>query len=468
MVALCALPFVSHSGQPVTKPNIVFILSDDVGLGDISCYGGDKFKTPRIDAMAKGGTRFTYNYAAPLCGPSRCELLTGRYAFRTGMTGNDSGKLIKPENETMLPRILKPAGYVSAQAGKWGQLPLQPGDFGFDEYLRFQGSGVYWKGDHAGQNKDIPTPTTIYTVNGKQKALKAKEYMPDVVEAFALDFIRRHKDQPFFLYYPISEMHTPIRRTPDGATDSKDLYADNITYMDKLVGNLLDELDKLKLREKTVVFFVGDNGTAKGDADRSTLNGKHIFGHKGELLEGGSRVPLIVNWPGTTPAGVVNNDLTDFSDFVPTIAELAGVKLSSTLTMRGQSGFPAPPTLTFKVTTLPSGAILDGDSFAAQIRGEKGKPREWVFVQLGNKWYVRDARYKLTSGGEFFDLKDAPYAEKAVSAADEDSKAARQKLNGILDHLNPQGGKQDTGDGSGRHQRKAKKQAKKAQKGDSQ
>jgi arylsulfatase A len=364
----------------------------------------------------------------------------------------------------MLPRILKPAGYVSAHAGKWGQLPLQPGDFGFDEYFRFQGSGVYWKGDHAGANKDVPTPKTIYTVNGKQKTLKAKEYMPDIVHAFALDFIHRHKDEPFFLYYPMSHVHTPMRQTPDSAPDSKDFFADNIVYMDKLVGNLLDELDKLKLREKTVVFFVGDNGTAKGDADRSTLNGRHIFGHKGELLEGGSRVPLIVNWPGTTPAGVVNNDLTDFSDFVPTIAELAGVPLSSGLTMRGESGFPAPPTLIFKNTTLPSGTVIDGDSFAAQIRGEKGKPREWAFVQLGNKWYVRDARYKLTSSGELFDLKDAPYEEKAVSAADEDAKSARQKLKRILDHLNPQDGKQDTGDGSGRHDRKAKKQAKKAQK----
>jgi arylsulfatase A len=427
----------------IAKPNIVYILADDLGLGNVSCYGADTFKTPRIDAMAKGGTRFTYNYAAPLCGPSRCELLTGRYAFHTGMTGNDSGSLVKPQNEVMIPRMLKPAGYVSAQAGKWGQLPLQPGDFGFDEYLRFQGSGVYWKGDHAGQNKDVPTPETIYVVNGKQKKLKAKEYMPDVVEAFALDFIRRHKDQPFFLYYPISEVHTPMRRTPDGAPDSKDFFADNITYMDKLVGHMLDELDKLKLREKTVVFFVGDNGTAKGDSDRSTINGKHIFGHKGELNEGGSRVPLIVNWPGVTSAGVVNNDLTDFSDFYPTIAELTGAK-------------------------LPEGLPIDGKSFAPQIRGEKGHPRDWAFVELGNKWYVRDARYKLTKDGELLDLQNAPFEEKPVTNEDADAKAAHQRLQAVLDKLNPAGGKQDTGDGSGRHARKAKKQAKKAQKNSNQ
>ncbi len=429
-----------YAAQPSAKPNIIFILSDDVGLGNISCYGADKFKTPHIDAMAKGGTRFTYSYSAPLCGPSRCELLTGRYAFHTGMTGNDSGSLVKPQNEMMIPRILKTAGYVTASSGKWGQLPLQPGDFGFEEYFRFQGSGVYWKGDHAGQNADKPTTKTIYTINGKTKALKDKEYMPDLVHEFALNFIRRHQNEPFFLYYPMVEMHEPMRYTPDSASGSKDFFADNITYMDKLVGNLMDELDKLKLREKTVVFFCGDNGTAHKDSDRSTLNGRHINGHKGELLEGGSREPLIVNWPGVTPAGAVNNNLTDFSDILPTLAEIAGAK-------------------------LPDGLTVDGRSFAAQVRGEKGQPRDWIFVQLGNKWYVRDARYKLTKSGEMFDLKDAPYEEKPITTANEDAdaKAAHHRLQGVLDKLNPAGGKQDTGDGSGRHAHKAKRQAKKAQ-----
>jgi arylsulfatase A len=418
------------------KPNIIFILADDLGLGNVSCYGADKFKTPHIDALAKGGVRFTYSYAAPLCGPSRCELLSGRYAFHTGMTGNDSGHVVKPQNEKMIPTVLKAAGYVTASAGKWGQLPLQPSDFGFDEYFRFQGSGVYWKGDHAGQNKDTPTPKTIYTVNGKTKTLHAKEYMPDLVHAFAIDFIRRNRERPFFLYYPIVEVHTPMRRTPDSASDSKEYFADNIVYMDKLVGKLMDELDALKLREKTIVFFVGDNGTAKGDSDRSTLNGQHINGHKGELLEGGSRVPLIVNWPGTTPAGVVNNDLTDFSDFLPTMAELAGAG-------------------------LPEGFVYDGHSFAAQIRGQHGAPREWAFVELGSKWYVRDAHYKLTKDGELFDLSDAPFEEKLVKSANDDAKVARQRLQSVLNKLNPAGGKQDDGDGSGRHS-KAKKKAKKA------
>lgn len=439
LMVLCGLVLTSNAVENAGKPNIIFILADDLGVGNVSCYGADKFKTPHIDALAKDGIRFTYSYAAPLCGPSRCELLSGRYAFRTGMTGNDSGRDVKPKNERFIPSVLKSAGYVTASAGKWGQLPLQPSDFGFDEYFRFQGSGVYWKGDHAGQNKDTPTAKTIYTVNGKTKTLHAKEYMPDLVHEFAIDFIRRHRDQPFFLYYPMVHVHTPMRKTPDSAADSKDYFADNIVYMDKLVGKLMDELDALKLRDKTVVFFAGDNGTAKGDSDRSTLNGRHINGHKGELLEGGSRVPLIVNWPATTPAGVVNNDLTDFSDILPTIVELAGAK-------------------------LPGGFVFDGHSFAAQIRGQHGQPRDWAFVELGNQWYVRDARYKLTKGGELFDLEDAPYEERLVTSDNDELKAERQRLQAVLTQLDPASGKRDTGDGSGRHQHKAKKQTKKAQK----
>ena len=171
---------------------------------------------------------------------------------------------------------------------------------------------------------------------------------------------------------------------------------------------------------------------------------------------------MIVSWPGTTPAGVVNNDLTDFSDFLPTIAELCGVKLSTTMTMRGESGFPAPAAQISQKTKLPSGSVIDGYSFAAQLRGQAIRSRrEWCFVELGNKWYVRDARYKLTSGGELFDLQNAPYEEKPVADANGEAKAARKRLQVVLDELNPAGGKQDEGDGSGRHQHK--KKTKKAQ-----
>jgi arylsulfatase A len=419
---------------PSTKPNIILILADDLGIGNVGCYGADHFKTPRIDALARGGIRFEHCYSQPLCGPSRAQLLTGRYAFRTGMTGNDSGPLIKPENEIMIPRVLKPAGYVTASVGKWNQLDLQPGDFGFDEYFRFQNSGVYW----TEQGRKI-----TYTTNGKTTDLKDKQYMPDLLHNFVVDFITRHKDQPFFVYYPMSHVHRNVPAlgmlpTPDSAPDSKDLFGDNIAYMDKLVGKLVDELDRLTLREKTLLLFVGDNGTANTESEVSTVRGRRISGHKGDMLEGGSLVPMIANWPGVVPAGKISQSLMDFSDFLPTLAEIAG----------------AP---------LPSGVTIDGRSFAPELRGQSVRPREWIFVELGRHWYVRDANWKLNERGELFDMRGAPFEEKLIAANSEpDTTATRKRLQSVLEQLNPAGGKVDPGDGSGRHDKQKKKARKKA------
>ncbi|MDQ6631523.1 MAG: sulfatase-like hydrolase/transferase [Verrucomicrobiota bacterium] len=419
---VAGLALSSPAADKASRPNIIFILADDVGFGNVSCYGADKFKTPKIDALAKSGIRFEHCYAAPLCGPSRAAILTGRYAFRTGMTGNDSGPLMKPANEIMIPKILKPAGYVTAHVGKWSQLPLQPSDWGFDEYLRFQGSGQYWREQNA-----------HYTVNGKQTDLPEGKYLPDLMHEFLVDFITQHRDQPFYVHYAMSHIHGKILRTPDSAPDSKDFYADNIAYMDKLVGKLVADLDRLKLREKTLLIFVGDNGTAKNEAERSTVNGKHISGHKGEMLEGGSLVPMIASWPGTAPAGKISKNLLDFSDYFPTFAELAGAK-------------------------LPEGVTLDGHNFAPELRGEKGESREWIFVELGKKWYVREADWKLNRNEELFDMKGAPFEEKLVASdpADAQANAAKKRLQAVLDQLDPAAGKMDAGDGSGKHAGKAK------------
>src|SRR5207248_10961604 len=157
-----------------------------------------------------------------------------------------------------------------------------------------------------------------------------------------IDFVRRHREQPFFIYYPMSHVHRSVSkagmlRTPDSAPDSKDLYADNIVYMDKLIGKLVAELEALKLREKTLLIFVDDNGSAGTQAERSTVRGRQISGHKGDMLEGGSLVPMIASWPGATPAGKVSKGLMDFSDYLPTFAELAGASLPSGVTIDGRS-----------------------------------------------------------------------------------------------------------------------------------
>ena len=188
---------------------------------------------------------------------------------------------------------------LTGQVGKWNQLPLQPSDWGFDEYLRFQGSGKYWNTQKGART---------YTVNGKTTPLLDGEYLPDKMEAFAVDFIRRHKDQPFFLYYPMSNVHGPILRTPDSAPGSTGtaLYQDNVAYMDKLVGQLVAEVDRLKLREKTLIVFASDNGTAPQFKTFCTVEGKQLSGCKNTMLECGALVPMTVSWPGTTPAGEVS------------------------------------------------------------------------------------------------------------------------------------------------------------------
>ncbi len=427
-LALTAGQVTAAEAASAGKPNIILIFSDDVGLGDIGCCGGP-FKTPNIDALAQSGTRFELCYSTPLCGPSRCEALTGRYPFRTGLNSNHSKEAIDPSREVMIPTVMKSAGYVTACAGKWGQMSFGPGEWGFDEHIIFnKGDERYWC-----------TPDAVYTVNGKPVKFPKGTYFPDVVYDAVTSFMTRHKDQPFFIYYPMPHIHGPIQRTPDSApgADQTRLYADNVEYMDKLVGKLIAELDRLKLREKTVVIFTGDNGTARFGVEAATVNGKSISGNKGTLLEGGSRVPLIVNRPGITPAGKVNRDLIDFSDFFPTFAELGGA-------------------------ALPAGVTIDGHSFAAQIRGAKGTPRDWVYVELSGKSYVRNAGFKLTNHGELFDMKNAPFQEIPVPSGTTNAAAiaARAYLQPILDQhpaASVSGDKK-------KHKSPAKKAAKKAAK----
>jgi arylsulfatase A len=425
------IPALSGGGQAGAagrKPNIVFVLADDLGIGGLSCYGADNFKTPNIDRLASGGIRFTHGYTAPLCGPSRALIMTGRYAFRTGATNQDATGRIKASTETFLPAVLKTAGYVSACIGKWGQLPLGPAEFGFDEHLKFQGSGTYWNTQVRGKT---------YVVNGITKSLRDKEYLPEVMHDFLVDFMTRNREKPFFAYYSLAHVHGEILPTPDSAPTSKDHYTDNIRYMDKLVGKLVAELERLKLRDNTLIIFVGDNGTAGGYVDVSTIRGRRISGGKGSMLEGGALVPLIASWPGKTPAGKVSADLIDSSDFLPTFAELAGAK-------------------------LPVKKVIDGHSFAPQLRGQKGNPRESIFIQLAAQWYAREAGWKLNQAGELFDMSGAPFEEPKVAGATSSAAvAARKRLQATLDKLNPAGGILDDGDGSGRH---ASRQAKKKKK----
>jgi len=435
LAAVVTSPAIAAAPQ---KPNILFLFGDDAGIDSFGCYGSDRAKslTPNIDALAKTGTKFERCYATPLCGPSRCVIMTGRHGFRTGGLTNQTAGNAKFQDEPSLAKILKSAGYVTGMAGKWRQMSDSPGDWGFDEYITDPtAAGWYWK--------------QAYTKNGKEVSTDKDVYCPDVNTDFALDFIRRHKDQPFYFYLPSHLIHGPILNTPDSkpSAEARQLYDDNIAYLDKTVGIFVAELEKLGLREKTLILFTTDNGTSQvgyqpqHDPQDTTgkIGGRAVHGIKGQLLEGGSRVPLIVNWKGTTPAGKVLNDLIDFSYLLPTFAEAAGA-------------------------TLPAGVKFDGRSFLPQIRGEKGNPRDWIFVQLGAGWYARDDGWKMNEKGELFSMKDAPFVEAPVSAESTDpaAQAARKRLSAVLADLNPAGGKTvPPVDEKTKAEKKAKKQAKK-------
>jgi arylsulfatase A-like enzyme len=433
LLFLAALPGLA--AESPKRPNIIFILADDIGLPGFGCTGGI-YKTPNIDALAASGTRFEYCFAAPLCAPSRAMLMTGRYAFRTGVKDNGLGAAATPDKDGCVAQLLKQAGYATAVAGKWRQLSHfttkeDGAKWGFDEFLIW-GAGEPEEGESAGKKKKRGADGTKtkpdrywnpdYNLNGKALPDAGGKYGPDVLQQFVIDFVGRHKDEPFFVYYPTPLIHSPIMRTPESKTQSDakqkgkgkgvpgldSLYADNIAYLDKLVGQLVAELDKLKLREKTLIVFAGDNGSVPV----GTVNGRPVDGKKAQTNEGGSRVPLFANWPGTTPAGVVRKDPRDFTDLLPTFAELAG-------------------------TPLPTTRKIDGHSFAPQLHGERGQPREWAYVQLREDRYVRSERWKLTGKGELFDMSDAPWRQIPVLAdtSDAEAKAARAGLQAALDGL---------------------------------
>ncbi|MBM4143625.1 MAG: hypothetical protein FJ225_08565 [Lentisphaerae bacterium] len=397
------------------KPNIIFVLGDDMGINiGIGCYSDRKGLTPNLDALAAGGVRFERCFATPICGPTRCLLMTGRYPFRTGGWDHSSGAVpaVLAQNEYPMARILSEAGYDTCCVGKWRQMAQTPREWGFDEYVMSPtATGYYW--------------TKKYTKNGKEITEDKDVFFPDVCQDYALEFIRRHgvggkaAGKPFFLYYPTHLMHNHLAPTPDSKTGVKsnpgERRAENLIYLDKQIGALATELDRLNLRENTLIIFAGDNGT---DMAGYTINKRRISGGKHTMLEGGALVPCIVNWKGTAPAGSVVKDLVDFSDLLPTFAELAGAK-------------------------LPDKVPYDGLSFAPLLRGKKGVSREWIFMGCDDKWYVREDKWKLNQAGELFDMKDAPFTEPLVPAdsKDPEAAAARKRLQAVLDKLNPAGGK---------------------------
>ena len=394
------------SGQ--RPPNILLIFADDVGREVLGCYGGTSYETLNIDALARGGMRFTHGYAMPVCHPSRVCLMTGRYPFRVDNPG--WGTFPKAEEGKTIAQVLKRAGYATAVAGKW-QLtllkedPEHPARLGFDESCLF--------GWHEGARYYAP----LLWQNGRIREDVDSRYGPDVYCDFLIDFMDRHQERPFFAYYPMALCHNvtddldePVPFAP--GKHRYDSYAEMVGTMDQCVGRLMEALEARGLRENTLVLFVTDNGTpAKSTVGvkdgrlvrrffASKLGSLTVPGGKGKMTDWGTRVPWIANWPGAIDAGRVVDDMVDLTDLLPTLAEVAK-------------------------TESPANVPLDGVSFADVLSGDGPGKRDWVYSERKERRSVRDKRYRLYGDGQFFDAEADPFERSPLDVSALDPAAAR-------------------------------------------
>lgn len=406
------------------KPNIVFILADDLGYSDLACFGQKTLATPRLDQMAKQGMRFTQFYAGcTVCAPSRCVLLTGKHTGRCVVRGNSTEPIVIQPGQPTLASILKKAGYKTGCVGKWGvgtpDNLTNPNDVGFDhffgyvnmwhahnfypEFLVRNGNVVPLKNVVADKWKEWQDPKLPKA--GRGVAIKREQYAPDLFAEEALQFIRDNHKQPFFLYFAMNVPHANNEggkkgmEVPDlGEFASKDWpqpekgFASMIRNLDRDTGRILDLLKELKIDQNTLVIFTSDNGPHQEGghlADFFDSNGKYR-GIKRDLYEGGIRVPTIAWWPGTISADAENNRAWYFGDVMATVSELAGIQ---------------PPD------------DIDSDSFAKALFGrdeEKKWKRThnmyWEFYERGSAQAVRFGKWKairspmFTGAIELYDL----------------------------------------------------------------
>jgi arylsulfatase A len=451
-IVACLAPSARAADSGARRPNIILIMADDLGREGLSCYGSLSYKTPNLDAIASGGIRFANAYSTPLCSPSRAAIMTGRYGFRTGWNqligrgGEDALEFFDPDKEKTFGHVMKSAGYVTGITGKWqlarfDERPNHMAECGFDEYCM-------WTWQYGGKRTSRYWDPSIWQ-DGKVRADTKGRYGPEVFAEWAEGFITRNKDNPFFLYYPMVLTHGPFEPTPDSRKDGaapaakgprnggergpgrkarregsvEDGESDGraaefpamVAYMDKNVGRIVETVRWLGLEENTLILFTADNGSPKEVVTRiSTPTGERkLRGGKGQMTNSGSHVALIASWKGTAPAGKVSDQLIDFTDLLPTLAELGGA-------------------------SLPKGITIDGQSFAATLRGQAGAEREWVFTQLGNRKWVRDKRWRLLGSGELYDLQNDPWEERPIPSAEAGERgAARERLTMVMQRLKP-------------------------------
>ncbi len=397
---VATFPLVSLAADPPPRPNFVIIFTDDQGYGDLSCYGSETIRSPRLDKLAEEGTRFTDFYAQTVCGPSRSALLTGRYPIR-------SRGWNMPESEITLAELLKTVGYTTGCIGKWdvsSRKPIierMPNNQGFDYYWGTLGANddgsvlLYENNEAIGATRDMASLTRRYTEKG-------------------IEFLRANKDRPFLLYVAHTMVHSIIDASPEFKGRSRGgLYSDCVEEIDHYTGKLLDAIDELGLRDNTIVIFTTDNGPWNNNQKglRSRHKGAVAWGSsgplregKGSTYEGGLRVPCIVRWPGHVPAGRVSGAIFSTLDFMPTFANLAGYQVPDDRIIDGVNQ-----------TALLLGKNEAGarDNFYYFCQNElhgvrKGK---WKLIVPNRKWFYGYVKDKGSQDIELYDL-EADIGEK--------------------------------------------------------
>ncbi len=391
-IILPILIFSCKTDSGNNKPNVILIMADDMGYECLSCYGSTSYKTPNLDKLASQGILFSECVSQPLCTPSRVKIMTGLYNYRNyDYFGNLN------TNQYTFGNLMKDAGYATCIAGKWQLNGLsfkdkvqnwndnkKPNHFGFDEYCLWQ----LTKGGNEGGRYSNP----LIEQNGTFLERNIDDYGPDIFANYILDFIERKKDESFFVYYPMVLVHDPFVPTPDSkewkSHDSRSkrdttYFKDMVAYTDKIVGKIVGKLKELKISDNTIVIFTGDNGTHPSIIS-NTLE-RVVKGGKGNTIDAGTHVPLIISWPKEIKTEFVYNELIEFSDFFPTFADVVDKDVKS-----------------------------DGKSFYPLLIIAKQKPRETAFVHYDPKWskrvnryrnqFVRTVDYKLYQDGKLYNL----------------------------------------------------------------
>lgn len=422
---VCLKANAASQSAPATKPNVLLILADDLGIECLASYGGTSHRTPNLDRLAREGMRFTHCFSNPFCSPSRGQLLTGRYPFQNGLkvvlhSKSQENIHLRP-SQPSFARQLKQHGYATQLVGKW-HVSLEHKhntirEFGFDH------SQTWSIFDDQGR-KTTRFWNPYLLRDGRVVADEIKDrYGPDVDLEVYLDFIRANANSrtPFLAYYSTCLTHYPWEPTPDSQDkayrapnsahkgDPK-FFPQMLAYFDKQIGAMLQTLDELGIANNTVVLFLADNGTDR-DLVHAWGDGKQIAGGKGTMTDRGTRVPLLVRWPGRIQPGGTCTDLVDLSDIFPTLCELTGAKL------------PAQP--------------IHGRSFAPQLLGKPAQPREWIHIQNGEERQVRNRDYMLDNKGQLrrvVELWEAP-AKPNENREPEREAAARKSLQAAFDAL---------------------------------